>query len=102
MPVLFVWGDRDRLITPGALSSVAGDLLPEVVRGRHGWLLSSPREFSDLLVNALVVHAMLERRRRGQAATAATALASLLPIERRCQARHTPLPPQDAAARSAP
>jgi pimeloyl-ACP methyl ester carboxylesterase len=102
MPVLFVWGDRDRLITPGALSSVAGDLPPEVVRGRHGWLLSSPREFADLLVNALVVHAMLERKRRGQAATAATALASLLPVERRRQARHSPLVAEDAAAESVP
>lgn len=100
MPVLFVWGDRDRLVTPGALSSVAGDLPPEVVRGRHGWLLSSPREFSDLLVNALVVHVMLERRHRGQPAAAeasTAALASLLPVERRRQARHAPSSPADPA-----
>ncbi len=95
MPVLFVWGDRDRIVTPGALSSIAGDLPAEVVNGRHGWLLSSPREFADLLVNALVVHAMLERRRRGlpaaRSTAASTPLASLLPVERRRQARHSPL-----------
>ena len=102
MPVLFVWGDRDRLITPGALSSVAGDLPPEVVSGRHGWLIGSPEEFADLLVNALVVHAMLERRRRGQptavaGAAGATPLTDLLPVERRRSARHAP---EDTAGRT--
>jgi len=96
MPVLFVWGDRDRLTTPGALSSVAGELPAEVVSGRHGWLLSSPALFSDLIVNSLVVHAMLERRRRGLATPPVVAtpasLPDLLPIERRRQARHTPFP----------
>jgi hypothetical protein len=95
MPVLFVWGDRDGIVAPGALSSVAGDLAAEVVSGRHSWLLSSPREFSDLLVNALVVHAMLERRRRGLAADPSAPLAEIIPLERRRQARHVPLTPAD-------
>ena len=66
LPVLFVWGDADRLIAPGELGTVVGSLPAEVVRGRHGWLMTEPEEFAALLRNALVVHAMLERRRRGQ------------------------------------
>ncbi len=65
LPVLFVWGDRDRLITPGAFAEIANDMPPEVVAGRHGWLLTEPDAFAALLHDALVVHAMLERSRRG-------------------------------------
>lgn len=84
LPVLFVWGDADRLITPGDLGSVVGSLPAEIVRGRHGWLMTEPEEFATLLRNALVVHAMLERRRRGQALVLppGATLADLLPDER--------------------
>jgi pimeloyl-ACP methyl ester carboxylesterase len=89
LPVLFVWGDADRLVLPGALAAVAGALPPEVVRGRHGWLLSEPEEFSTLLRNALVVHAMLERSRRGQSLVLphGATLSDLLPEERRAVTR---------------
>ena len=92
LPVLFVWGDNDRLILPGALRDVAGQLPAEVVKGRHGWLLSQPEEFSSLLRNALVVHAMLERKKRGQALVlpAGASLADLLPKERRSENRLGP------------
>ena len=85
LPVLFVWGDEDRLIAPGELGEVAGSLPNQVVHGRHGWLLTEPEEFATLLRNALVVHAMLERRRRGQALVLphGTSLADLIPPERR-------------------
>lgn len=85
LPVLFVWGDRDRLVAPGGFAGLAGELPAEVVRGRHGWLLSHPEEFATLLHNALVVHALLERRRRGQPLTAGPGrdLAALFPTERR-------------------
>jgi pimeloyl-ACP methyl ester carboxylesterase len=69
VPVLFVWGDRDRLIAPGTLGTVTGGLPSEVVRGRHGWLLRSPQQFAELLHNALVVSVLLERRRTRLAAT---------------------------------
>ncbi len=62
VPVLFVWGDDDRIIAPGALGDLVSSLPAEVVHGSHGWLLSEPAEFAALLRNALVVHAMLERR----------------------------------------
>lgn len=92
MPVLFVWGDADRLIAPGELGSVTGSLPSEVVRGRHGWLMTQPEEFATLLRNALVVHAMLERKRRGQSAVlpAGASLADLIPPERRAASRVTP------------
>ena len=85
LPVLFVWGDADRLIAPGELGAVAGSLPAEVVRGRHGWLMTRPEEFAALLRNALVVHVMLERRRRGQALVlpAGFSLADLIPEEKR-------------------
>lgn len=92
LPVLFVWGDRDRLITPGAFAEIETAMSPEVVRGRHGWLLTAPHEFATLLHNALVVHAMLERARRGQRVTGPFADAALFPPERRHRARY------DAAA----
>jgi pimeloyl-ACP methyl ester carboxylesterase len=84
LPVLFVWGDRDRLITPGAFAEIANEMTPEVVAGRHGWLLTAPDEFATLLHNALVVHAMLERSRRGQRVPRSGAL---FPQERRTRAR---------------
>ena len=85
VPVLFFWGDDDKLILPGALGSVAGALPNEVVNGRHGWLLSKPEEFASLVRDALVVHAMLERSKRGQALVLpkGSTLADLIPEERR-------------------
>ncbi len=92
MPVLFVWGDRDRLILPGALSTIEGSLPAEVVHGRHGWLLTEPEEFATILRDALVVHAMLERQKRGQSVRlpSGVPLADLIPLEHRTSARHTP------------
>jgi pimeloyl-ACP methyl ester carboxylesterase len=90
VPVLFFWGDDDKLILPGALASVAGALPNEVVKGRHGWLLSQPEEFASLVRDALVVHAMLERSKRGQALVLpkGSTLADLIPEERRHTARN--------------
>ncbi len=89
LPVLFVWGDRDRLVTPGAFSAIQAEILPEVVQGRHGWLLTAPEDFTPLLRNALVVHAMLERHRRGLtvALPAGMSLADFVPAEQRHRAR---------------
>lgn len=101
LPVLFVWGDADRLIAPGELGLVTGSLPSEIVRGRHGWLMTRPEEFATLLRNALVVHAMLERKRRGQAVVLppGAVLADLLPHERRAASR-VPAPGGGRAARS--
>jgi pimeloyl-ACP methyl ester carboxylesterase len=91
LPVLFVWGADDRLILPGALGGLAGHLPAEVVKGRHGWLMAQPDEFAALLQNALVVHAMLERKARGQSvvATKPPTLMELFPPERRAARRLT-------------
>lgn len=87
LPVLFVWGDRDRLVAPGAFAEIANAMTPEVVAGRHGWLLTEPEEFAQLLHNALVVHAMLERSRRGQRVSGPFRDGELFPPERRTAAR---------------
>ncbi len=62
LPVLFFWGDDDRLIVPGALQGVIAELPAQVVHGRHGWLLTHPEDFAAVLGDALVVLALLERR----------------------------------------
>ena len=99
MPVLFIWGDDDRIIAPGALAHVVSDLPAEVVRGRHGWLLTEPEEFATLMRNALVVHAMLERKQRGQSLVLppGTSLADLIPPERRSASRVPPVTPRRRA-----
>jgi pimeloyl-ACP methyl ester carboxylesterase len=96
LPVLFVWGDRDRLIAPGRLAKVTGPLGPEVVRGRHGWMINHPEEFAATLRDALVLHALLERSQRAGSTRAAfrtkpgQTLADMFPKERRRRARHIP------------
>jgi hypothetical protein len=97
LPVLFVWGDADRLIAP-ASSARPGSLPAEVVRGRHGWLMTEPEEFATLLRNALVVHAMLERAARAGARAARRAVAGR-PVPR--GAPRDALPPAAAGARTA-
>jgi pimeloyl-ACP methyl ester carboxylesterase len=88
-PVLFIWADSDRIVAPGALADVVTSLPAEIIEGRHGWLLTEPEEFATLLRNALVVHTMLERKRRGQAVVLpkGASLADLIPPERRSAAR---------------
>jgi pimeloyl-ACP methyl ester carboxylesterase len=88
-PVLFIWADRDRIVAPGALADVVTSLPAEVIGGRHGWLLTEPEDFANLLRNALVVHAMLERKQRGQAVVLprGASLADLIPPERRSATR---------------
>lgn len=91
VPVVFVWGNEDRLISPGRLAELSLPLAADVVVGNHGWMLTQPAEFAAAVRDALVVHALLERRRRGQPPQpAGTPLAAAFPPERRRRARHTP------------
>ena len=108
LPVLFVWSDRDKLIAPGAFEALRGDLTNHSVPGRHGWLLADPEFFADVIRNALVVHAMLERQRRGDVATRTSGalvlpegatLADLFPPERRHRARNPTQPTQPSPQR---
>jgi pimeloyl-ACP methyl ester carboxylesterase len=94
VPVLFIWADRDRVVAPGALADVVTSLPAEIIGGRHGWLLTEPEEFATLLRNALVVHTMLERKRRGQAVVLpkGASLADLIPPERRAATRRPEQP----------
>ena len=81
VPVLFVWGDDDRLIARGSLAGIVAQLPAQVVRGRHSWLLTEPAAFAELVRNALVVHVMLERRTGSGACVvpAGRSLSTLLP-----------------------
>jgi pimeloyl-ACP methyl ester carboxylesterase len=85
LPLLFIWCDRDRVVAPGELAGIVTALPAEVVEGHHGWVLTDPEAFSSLMRNALVVHAMLERKRRGNAVVLprGSSLADLIPVERR-------------------
>ena len=90
VPVVFVWGDRDRLIRPGRFAGVSLPLGPDVVVGGHGWMLTQPVEFAAAVRDALVVHALMERQRRGLSRPGPDAsFAEALPRERRRRARHT-------------
>lgn len=81
VPVLFVWADDDRLVARGSLAGVVAQLPAQVVHGGHSWLLTEPAAFAELVRNALVVHAMLERRPGGRAVVvpAGRSLTELLP-----------------------
>lgn len=92
LPVLFVWGDDDRLIAPGSLAGVVAQLPAQVVAGSHSWLLADPAAFAELVCNALVVHAMLERRvaaGRAVVVPAGRTLTELLPDAARGQLRRS-------------
>ncbi len=96
VPVVFVWGDRDRLIAPGRFSALSLPLGPDVVVGGHGWMLTEPAEFAAAVRDALVVHALMERLRRGQStARPVAARTEAFPAERRRRARHSPWPGAD-------
>jgi pimeloyl-ACP methyl ester carboxylesterase len=115
MPVLYVWGDRDRLILPGRLRGLGGPESTEMVAGGHGWVITHPEEFAKTLHESLAVHALIELEQRGVIPSVAAAkvaevitdpakpLADVFPPERRHRARHkasanpmllsVPLPP---------
>lgn len=92
LAVIFVWGDQDKLVLPGAFAGIKSELPASIVRGRHGWLLSDPEQFGSVLHDALLVHGMLESERRGSPIVVAadTALSAVLPHERRGRARRRP------------
>lgn len=89
LAVIFVWGDQDRLVLPGAFAAITSQVPASIVRGRHGWLVSDPEQFGSVLHDALLVHGLLESERRGRAVAVddATSLATVLPPERRGRAR---------------
>jgi len=99
LPVIFVWGDRDRLMLPGAFAAIENEVPLSIVQGRHGWLLSDPEQFGSVLHDALLVHGMLEQDRRGRLVVPAedTPLAKVIPHERRRRSRRPPPPGGEAS-----
>lgn len=98
LPVIFIWGDRDRLMLPGAFAAIESAVPPSIVQGRHGWLLSDPEQFGSVLHDALLVHGMLEQERRGRLVVPEedTPLAKVIPHERRRRSRKPTEPGTDA------
>jgi pimeloyl-ACP methyl ester carboxylesterase len=99
LPLLYVWGERDRLVLPGRLDGLGGPDGTTVVAGGHGWVITHPHEFAATLHEALALHALLERQGRGMPLPPAavdlvsdptSSLIELFPLERRRRARHQP------------
>lgn len=58
LPVVVVWGRRDRLISDGsfrALCEALGDRSPITVPGGHNWLLADPAHFGEVMTNVVTV-----------------------------------------------
>lgn len=49
IPVRLVFAAADRVVRPGDLPTCAVGVSTETVRGSHGWLLSEPQRFADLV-----------------------------------------------------
>lgn len=75
LPVLVLWGDRDRIVTKAAFDDMCRALgSPEVVtvEGAHAWLIADPDAFGEVITNVAAVAeragAMAGRRRPRRAA----------------------------------
>jgi pimeloyl-ACP methyl ester carboxylesterase len=58
LPVVVVWGRRDRLISDEsfrALCDALGDASPITVPGGHNWLLADPAHFGEVMTNVVTV-----------------------------------------------
>jgi pimeloyl-ACP methyl ester carboxylesterase len=58
LPVVVIWGRRDRLITDEsfrALCHALGDASPITVPGGHNWLLADPSHFGEVMTNVVTV-----------------------------------------------
>jgi len=58
LPVVIVWGRRDRLIGDEsfrALCDALGDPSPITVPGGHNWLLADPAHFGEVMTNVVAV-----------------------------------------------
>jgi pimeloyl-ACP methyl ester carboxylesterase len=89
LPVLVVWGRRDRLISDESfrtLCDAIGDPAPITVPGGHNWLLADPARFGEVMTNVVSVanrarwlrpigaaRRWWRRRRRGSSSRAARA-----------------------------
>jgi pimeloyl-ACP methyl ester carboxylesterase len=61
LPVVVLWGNRDRLITRDSLEDLCealGDHQVVTVEGTHGWLLADPDAFGEIMTNVLSIAGM--------------------------------------------
>jgi pimeloyl-ACP methyl ester carboxylesterase len=52
IPVRLVFAAADHVVRPGDLPTCAPGITTETVRGRHGWLLSEPHRFAELVTTS--------------------------------------------------
>lgn len=58
LPVVVLWGHRDRIITSASVDSMCaalGGARPVTVDGSHSWLLADPEGFGEVMTNVLDV-----------------------------------------------
>lgn len=68
LPVVVLWGDRDRIIPRAAFEAVCTALgsAGEVVGGNHSWLLSDPDAFGEVITNVLSVKHLADELDRAE------------------------------------
>ena len=57
LPVVVLWGDEDRVLPEASMRAMMEVLggSPQVVPGRHGWLLEDPDRFGEVMTNVVEV-----------------------------------------------
>jgi pimeloyl-ACP methyl ester carboxylesterase len=68
LPVVVLWGDRDRIIPKGSFDALCAAIGSEgeVVSGNHSWLLADPDAFGEVMTNVVSV-ARVARSMEGRA-----------------------------------
>lgn len=67
LPVVVLWGNRDRLVTPQAFEEMCrllGDPPAVTVEGGHAWLIADPEAFGEVMTDVVGITKLFDRRRR--------------------------------------
>lgn len=67
LPVVVLWGSRDRLVTRQAFEEMCrllGDPPALTVEGGHAWLIADPAVFGEVMTDVAGITGMFDRRRR--------------------------------------
>lgn len=87
LPVVVLWGNRDRIITRAAFDEMCSILEQAhvvTVEGSHSWLIADPEAFGEVMTNVVQV---AERARVLGGAEPGAEVTSLVPPARRSRAR---------------
>ncbi|HMK63005.1 MAG TPA: alpha/beta fold hydrolase [Acidimicrobiales bacterium] len=67
LPVVVLWGERDRLVTRHTFEETCrllGDPPSVTVEGSHAWLIADPDAFGEVMTNVAGVIGLFERKRQ--------------------------------------